>query len=438
VLPGWRFLRFPEKTVVFISLSVALLAGLGAQRLFESLKERKWAVIKIFHRRLLLFAAFNLVFLGAFSSGGLDKLLLILSGASLETHTELKELSTAISVSIFSGALFALLAWILTFPVRRLPYCIVQGLICLTVILSLAAGTYGPMRMNLGKPEALTDPPNILNSLQEKTGKQTIYGVLRLYSHYEPDEAVKLLKKNSISKSLSFLRQVVLNLTNGSNGLFQIENATGFIPLTAQGRQSTAVEELSELIYFHGFNVRAAQRLIDSPTDPERTFELLFDDRAGDRIRLVQAVPVASQEEAIALANTPNFNSVTTIPVETDAPDFSNQAPMNAQLEVLHYAPERISVRTSSDTSTTLFIADAYADGWSATVDGKPTPIYPGLIAGRAIGLPAGSHDVQLIYKTPGLRVGMVLSGIGWTLILGLAFFGWRRRCDEQHLRVSA
>ena len=76
-----------------------------------------------------------------------------------------------------------------------------------------------------------------------------------------------------------------------------------------------------------------------------------------------------------------------------------------------------------------LFVADTFADGWRARIDDEEVPIYPGLIAGRAIPVPAGEHRVELTYKTPGLRVGLVLSAIGWLAIIALAIGSrWRRR----------
>lgn len=72
--------------------------------------------------------------------------------------------------------------------------------------------------------------------------------------------------------------------------------------------------------------------------------------------------------------------------------------------------------------------AGAYAPGWTATVDGNPAELRPGLVLGRALAFPKGSHRVVLVYRTPGLRTGMALSALGWALVGGLAFAGWRRR----------
>lgn len=438
-LPGWQFLRYPEKTVVFIALSTALLSGLGAQCLFEGFSARKWRALGVFQNRLLFFAAVNIVLLLAIGSGGeLDAPLLVMAGAPPEAHAELKALKPAINASLVMGALLALIAWAWMLPARRLSNRANEVLEGLAVVASLIIGTWGPMRMNLGRPASLLAEPAALRDLRAWVGNQPTYGHLRLYTHHEPGEACDSFRETAEKAGLQAdcVRSSVLNLTMGVNGLFQLEDAYGFIPLTAQGRGMTAFEELPDQVYFHGFNVRAAQRLADAPTDPEKTFELLFDDRAGDRIRLVQGVPVASTEEAIAVANRPDFDAVNVVPVETGDANFPTEAPRAAKLDVVTYSPEYIDITAASETATTLFIADAFADGWRATIDGEEVPIFPGLIAGRAIAVPAGEHRVELTYRTPGLRVGLVLSAIGWLAIAALAFWGRRRRRDEPSLEA--
>lgn len=51
-------------------------------------------------------------------------------------------------------------------------------------------------------------------------------------------------------------------------------------------------------------------------------------------------------------------------------------------------------------------------DGWAATVDGKPAQIQSvnGLIC---IDAGAGQHTVNLVYRTPGLKTGAMVSAAG-------------------------
>ena len=215
----------------------------------------------------------------------------------------------------------------------------------------------------------------------------------------------------------------------GVNGIFNLEHSVGYLPLTAQGRGEVILELLDDSIFFNGFNVRAAQEIADNPPSMDRLFTLRFNPSAGDRIRLVQGIPVGTMEEAIEVANRPHFDSVKVVPVETKDAAYPTEAPRAGKVDVVTYSPEYIDVKFYSETATTLFVADAFADGWRAKIDGEEVPIYPGLIAGRAIPVPAGEHRVELTYKTPGLRVGLVLSAIGWLAIIAMAIGSrWRRR----------
>lgn len=60
-----------------------------------------------------------------------------------------------------------------------------------------------------------------------------------------------------------------------------------------------------------------------------------------------------------------------------------------------------------------LVLSIPYAAGWSATVDGKPAELFASGTMFTALRLEAGEHTVALCYRTPGLRLGIVLSAAG-------------------------
>ena len=239
----------------------------------------------------------------------------------------------------------------------------------------------------------------------------------------------------------SSVRARIIFLDHGVNALFGIENCIGYLPLTTQGRFFVSKKELLRLSFRQGFSVNFSTKINPDPnvTDLEDALVLVEDKRAGDRIRLVQGIPVGTMEEAIEVANRPHFDSVKVVPVETKDAAYPTEAPKAAKVDVVTYSPEYIDVKSYSETATTLFVADAFADGWRAKIDGEEVPIYPGLIAGRAIPVPAGEHRVELTYKTPGLRVGLVLSAIGWLAIIALAIGSrWRLRKKPNDEVVAA
>ncbi len=430
LLPGFSLLRYPEKTFVFVAFAAAMLAGLGA----EALLQARLDTIKRYLTRVLLFSALLLFVLSA-ALPSMENFLLILAGPVGEldkAREEWHQLLPAFQENLLIGALLAFFSFTLILAIRRQKPLVTKFLLLGSAILPFFCSVQ-QFRIYWSDSSLTFKPPKIFDQKIEIPN----YGQTRLYTDpvYDDRNLMEQYKKKSqgIKK-----RKGIIFLDRGVGAYFNIENAAGYLPLTAQGRQAKALEHIPDLQWFFGFNVRFAQKLNPDPnvTDIEDALVLVEDPRAGDRIRLVQGIPVASTEEAIAVANRPDFDAVNVVPVETGNADFPTEAPRASKLEVVTYSPEYIDITAASETATTLFIADAFADGWRATLDGEEVPIFPGLIAGRAIALPAGAHRVELTYRTPGLRVGLCLSVVGWAAIAALALRGRRRRRDASSLET--
>ncbi len=84
------------------------------------------------------------------------------------------------------------------------------------------------------------------------------------------------------------------------------------------------------------------------------------------------------------------------------------------------------------DAPGVLVINEAFANGWSATVDGAPAKLVPANHAVMGLVLPAGAHRVALEYRTPGLTAGIVVSAVSALL---LAAWWWARR--SLHLQLQ-
>lgn len=81
--------------------------------------------------------------------------------------------------------------------------------------------------------------------------------------------------------------------------------------------------------------------------------------------------------------------------------------------------PTEITLAVDAETSATLILADAYALGWEATVDGVPVPVddAAGL---RAVKVPAGKSKVTFVYAPASVRTGAALS-LASLVLCGLA-----------------
>lgn len=85
----------------------------------------------------------------------------------------------------------------------------------------------------------------------------------------------------------------------------------------------------------------------------------------------------------------------------------------NEKLEI-----NKVCGNISVDTDKVLYMSIPFCEGWAAYVDGEKTELFQGNTIGIVIKLKAGEHKIVLKYFTPGLKVGRVLSGIGFILFV--------------------
>lgn len=91
-------------------------------------------------------------------------------------------------------------------------------------------------------------------------------------------------------------------------------------------------------------------------------------------------------------------------------------------------ADDRVEVAVTTRAAGLLVVADAWAPGWRAWLNGVEVPVLRGDRAHRVIALPGGGdHRVRMRYEPPGLAVGMAVSGLGWA-IWAITGWGWGAR----------
>lgn len=135
-------------------------------------------------------------------------------------------------------------------------------------------------------------------------------------------------------------------------------------------------------------------------------------------------IPRFAGDEATlaALANT-NFNPRTEVYLPLEAKNlisFSNTA-------VVKVSPGKISAQeidASVDASAPaiLVAAQSYYHPWHAFIDGKPTALWRANYAFQALAVPAGAHEVRLVYEDWNFRIGALIS---LATFVGLVIFYW-------------
>ncbi|MFN8481914.1 MAG: YfhO family protein [Anaerolineae bacterium] len=102
-----------------------------------------------------------------------------------------------------------------------------------------------------------------------------------------------------------------------------------------------------------------------------------------------------------------------------------------APVEWLEDGSTRVALRTASDAPGFLVLADTYYPGWTAAVDGVPTPVLLANYTFRGVYVPAGEHTVTFTYVPRGVTLGFALAGLTILLVAvaaGLLLVAARRR----------
>ncbi|WP_056983927.1 YfhO family protein [Lentilactobacillus farraginis] len=96
-------------------------------------------------------------------------------------------------------------------------------------------------------------------------------------------------------------------------------------------------------------------------------------------------------------------------------------------LNNLKVSTNQVTGQSHNDISGTLVTSIPYSSGWRLTIDGKPTKTFvvnKGFVGAK---LPAGKHQIKLMYETPGLGLSKWISIFSWLIvILSISYVGVR------------
>lgn len=158
-----------------------------------------------------------------------------------------------------------------------------------------------------------------------------------------------------------------------------------------------------------------------APLTVRRTYKgpdgLIFDVAGGPGAAWVTfSVEVArSREEALRRFADPDFNHLTTVLLEgsvpRSAPVAAGGRPPAASVLSVDRGINTMSIDVRSSAPGWLVIADTWAPGWTATVNGRRTEVLRGNYTFRTVKIPAGRSQVALSYRPPGFVTGAILSG---------------------------
>ena len=153
------------------------------------------------------------------------------------------------------------------------------------------------------------------------------------------------------------------------------------------------------------------------------------------RAFIVPSADVVAKDKILSRLTGTDFHPQTTVLLEekgkVPAPSAEGLS-ATARVYVVDYAPDRILLHAESPSPAYLFLSEIFYPGWKAFVGDQPETILRGNYLFRVIPLPAGRHQIRLLFDPLTIKLGIVVSGVTASVILGiLIFFFLRRRVAD-------
>jgi hypothetical protein len=114
-----------------------------------------------------------------------------------------------------------------------------------------------------------------------------------------------------------------------------------------------------------------------------------------------------------------DFRSIVVLPIEARGSITATQQ-TSARVLDTRFANQCISIHTEAPAPSLVVISQSHYPAWRAYVDGQPTKIWRANYAFQALEVPAGIHQVKLVYEDKKLLTGAVLSALGLLACAGL------------------
>ena len=135
------------------------------------------------------------------------------------------------------------------------------------------------------------------------------------------------------------------------------------------------------------------------------------------------AVRVGTEAEALTQLASPNFDPRREV-IIMNTYDFSPAALPSSSpaefrpVEIKTDEPQRVALVVDAPAPGWVVLTDTFYPGWQALVDGQPASIWPANLAFRAVAVEAGTHEVVFVYNPVSFNVGLWISGITLALVV--------------------
>lgn len=402
-LPFIGFARFPIKFVSLVVFAIPLLAAYGCAQVANAERSRRGSSLPFCAITLLLLLAVGVVSITSHRRGsemgaeilrdGLSRILLLLAIASAVMGWS--RIAEPRLRNIVGFALLAVIGLDLaSVAIRIHPVVVVQGFSPIELNMSSRprlgqsramvageanqylgyAGTSNALYYCAGTRGALFENCNIAEKIPKVDGFSSVH------LQHEMDIWMILYGQTNVSVEplLDFLG--VAQITEAGN-LFAWRERTNYMPLVTAGQKPAYADDKQTL-----------KILSSGGFDPRHTVFLPPDARAKI---------IAAEGSGVKI--------------------LSHQ-----------FSAQRARVEVEASVPAMVVVAQSYYHNWRAFVDGRPAPLWRANHAYQGIEVPAGRHEVTLVYKDLAFRAGALISAVSLLCCLLLLSDRGRKPCEPE------
>ena len=138
-----------------------------------------------------------------------------------------------------------------------------------------------------------------------------------------------------------------------------------------------------------------------------------------------QAQTVATPDEAWAATGVAGFDPRAVVylgspPDALTQPQALDSGTPQGTVTIARPDPDEMVATVTTDREAILVFSEVAYPGWRATIDGEAAPVFTADYLFRAVRVPAGNHEVRLIFTPPLWRLGWQIAGVSTVIFAAL------------------
>lgn len=123
--------------------------------------------------------------------------------------------------------------------------------------------------------------------------------------------------------------------------------------------------------------------------------------------------------------------------IDSQAEKLRENVLENVDLHQVGSSTRRVTGKITLDKAKVLCLSIPYSSGWTAFVDGQQTKIYEANSMYMGLPLDKGTHEIELVYRTPGSQMGTGITEMGAAICIML-FIARRKKAKDAKAAEAA